>query len=86
MVGFSLQSLAGMGGLHWRVVRGNLGQWGSKVEEQAKSSWASHGVGRLLGEQSPATHHFQGLQAVKRHEEAQGCRGLEGLGKEAFQA
>jgi hypothetical protein len=56
------------------------------VEEKGRLSWASHGVGRLLGEQSPATHHFQGRQAIKRHEEAQGCRGLVGLGKEAFQA
>jgi hypothetical protein len=47
---------------------------------------ASHSVGMLLGEQSPATDHFSGLQAVKRHEEAQVYRGLEGLRREAFQA
>jgi hypothetical protein len=56
------------------------------VEEQVKLSLASHDVGRLSSEQSPATHHFLGFQAVKRHEEAQECQGLEGIGKEAFQA
>jgi hypothetical protein len=59
---------------------------GLKVEEEAKTSWASHDVGRLSGGQSPAIHHFQGPQAVRRHEEVQGYRGLAGLGREAFQA
>jgi hypothetical protein len=56
------------------------------VEEKAKISLSSHGVGRLMGGQSPATYHFLGLQVVKRHEEAQVYRGLEGHGREAFQA
>ena len=54
--------------------------------EQARLSLSSHGVGRLSGEQSPVTHHFPELQVVKRHKEAQGCQGLEGLEREAFQA
>ena len=85
MVGFSLQSLASMGGLHasdW----GHLGQWGFPVEEEAKTSWASHDVGRLLGGKSPAIHHFQGPRVVMRHEEVHGSWVLAGLGKEAFQA
>jgi hypothetical protein len=56
------------------------------VEEQEKICLASHSARRLLGEQSPTTHHFSGLQAVKRHEEAQVYWGLEGLVREASQA
>jgi hypothetical protein len=56
------------------------------VVEKERLILASHGVGILPGEQSPVTHHFPGLQAVKRHEEAYIYRGLEGLGREAFQA
>jgi hypothetical protein len=59
---------------------------GLKVEEKENISLASHCVGRLLGGQSPTTHHFLGLQAVKRHKEALVYRELEGIGREAFQA
>jgi hypothetical protein len=51
-----------------------------------KTSWASLDVGRLSDGQSPAIHHFQGLQVVMRHEEVQGYQGLAGIGKEAFHA
>jgi hypothetical protein len=40
------------------------------VGEQERLILASHGVGRLSGEQSPATHHFPVLKVVKRHEDA----------------
>jgi hypothetical protein len=56
------------------------------VGKKEKLSLASHGVGILSGEQSLASHHFLGLQVVKRHEEAHVYRVLEGLGREAFQA
>jgi hypothetical protein len=65
---------------------GQLGKWGSNVEEQAKISWSSHDVGRLLSGQSHVIHHFQGPQVVRRHEEAKGYWRLVRLGKEAFQA
>jgi hypothetical protein len=59
---------------------------GLKVGEKEKLIFSIHGVGRLLVGQSPSTHHFWGLQAVKRQKEAQIYQGLEGLGMEAFQA
>jgi hypothetical protein len=84
MLGFSLQSLSSMGGLYWRVVRGILDNGVQRWRSRTRSSWASHDVGRLSGGQSPAIHHFQGPQVVRRQEEVQGDRGLVGLGKEAF--
>jgi hypothetical protein len=52
-------------------------------EEQVETNLASHDVGRLLGEQSPAIHHSQGLQVAMKHEGAQGYQGHVGVGREA---
>jgi hypothetical protein len=59
---------------------------GFKGGGAGKDKLASHDVGKLWGGQSPTIHHFQGPWFVRRHEKAQGYRGLAGLGKEAFQA
>jgi hypothetical protein len=42
--------------------QGQLGKWGSKVEEKERKIWASHDVGRLSGGQSPSIHHFRDLR------------------------
>jgi len=41
-------------------------------EEHVETNWASHDVGRLLGEQSPAIRHSMELQVATRHEGEQG--------------
>jgi hypothetical protein len=51
------------------------------VEEQARTNWASHDVGRILGGQSLVIHHFQEPQVAMRCEEAQRYQGLAELGK-----
>jgi hypothetical protein len=65
----------------WSVATWTMGLIGG---EAARTSWASHDVGRLSGGQSPAIHHFQGPWVAMRHEEVRGYRGLSGVGKEAF--
>jgi hypothetical protein len=55
-------------------------------EEQVETNWASHNVGRLLGEQSPTIHHSQELQVAMKHEGGQGYQGHACVGWEAFLA
>jgi hypothetical protein len=55
-------------------------------EEKVETNWASHDVRRLLGGQSLAIHHFQGIQVVTRHEGELGYQGHVGARKEAFLA
>jgi hypothetical protein len=55
-------------------------------EEKVETNWASHDVGRLLGEQSPSIRHSQELQVAMKHEGGQGYQGHVGVGREAFLA
>ena len=52
-------------------------------EEQVETNWASHDVGRLLGEQSLAIRHSQGLQVVMKHEGEHGYQEHVRDGREA---
>jgi hypothetical protein len=51
-------------------------------EEKVETNLASHDVGRLMGEKSPAICHSQGLQVARKHEELQGYRGHAGVKRE----